>query len=595
MVMRDYDFRGWATRNDVRCSDGRTIRRNAFVDCDGKTVPLVWNHDHNDPMNVLGHAMLENRNEGVYTYAKFNDTEAGRNAKELVKHGDVTALSIYANRLKQNGGDVVHGVIREVSLVLAGANPKAYIENVMSHGDENGEEVIIYTGEDFELGHSDEQPTEVVEEPVVEHAEESEKESKKMAEEKTVKDVFDTLNEEQKTVVYALIGQALEDAKGNKSEGDEEDVKHNVFDNDYEEVDVLSHSEMAAVFSDAKRLGSMKEAALQHGIEDIEILFPEAKNVNGVAPEFIKRDMGWVDVVMNGTSHSPFSRIKTVFADITEDEARAKGYLADHTHRNEWGNLVDATGRPAYKKEEVFSLLKRSTTPTTIYKKQKLDRDDVIDITDFDVIAWIKGEMRMMLNEEIARAVLVGDGRLSSDDDKINEQNIRPIWKDEDLFVVRKTVVVGSSDTADTKAKAAIRAAIKARKDYRGSGNPVCFMTEDLLTDMLLLEDGIGHLLYDTEEKLRTALRCSKIVTVPVMENQVRQDAKAGNVDKTLGMIFVNLSDYKIGADKGGNVNMFDDFDIDYNAMKYLMETRISGALIKPYSAIVVEFADEER
>ena len=554
--MANYDFSGWATRNDLLCGDGRTIRKNAFKDNDGRTVPLVWNHQHNNADNVLGHALLENRDEGVYAYGVFNDNESGRAAKELVRHGDVTSLSIYANKLKQVGGDVVHGNIRELSLVLAGANPGAYIDFVMAHGDDGEEALEANYNENIMLYHADEPNKK------------DPKEEPNMAEgkEKTVGDVFNELTEEQKTVVYAMIGQALEESGGNNEE-DEEDMKHNIFENDYREDEaVLMHSAMNEILGDAKRYGSLKESFLAHaedyGISNIDYLLPDVHNLN-TPPEFIKRETGWVQKVMSGTHHTPFSRIKSMFADITEDEARAKGYIK--------GKL---------KKEEVFSLLKRSTTPTTIYKKQKIDRDDVIDITDFDVVTWLKSEMRMMLDEEIARAILIGDGRLSSSDDKINEQNIRPILNDADLFTIRWSVASGSSD--DDKAKNFIRAAIKSRKNYKGSGTPTLFTTEDMLTDLLLLEDGIGHKLYKTEAELATALRVKEIVTVPVMENLTDKDSKA-----VYGII-VNLSDYNVGADKGGSVNMFDDFDIDYNQMKYLIETRCSGALIKPFSAIVL-------
>ena len=594
--MENFDFSGWATRNDLKCSDGRIIRKDAFKSNDGQKVPLVWNHQHTDPNEVLGHAILENRNEGVYAYCKFNETESGQTAKLLVQHGDVNALSIYANQLKQQGPNVMHGNIRELSLVLAGANPGAFIESIIKHGEESDEEGIIYTGENISLEHtgcgeSSEEPAENEE---LKHADEADKkkEDSKMAEEpkkneggdETVADVFNTLNEKQKTVVYAMIGQALEDAnKGEKSEGGNEEMKHNVFDNDTENQEtVLSHDDMQAIIADAKRYGSMKDSFLAHsteieyapksgtyGINTPDYLFPEARNLN-TPPEFIKREMGWVQKVMGGVHHSPFSRIKSMFADITEDDARAKGYIK--------GKL---------KKEEVFGLLKRTTTPTTIYKKQKMDRDDVIDITDFDVIAWLKSEMRMMLDEEIARAILVGDGRSSSSDDKINEMNIRPIWKDEDLFTIKSTIEVDAAANADQRAKAFIRACIKSRKNYKGSGTPTLFTTDDVLTDCLLLEDANGRVIYDTEEKLRTALRVSSIVTVPVMENLKREDSTGASLD--LMGIVVNLADYNVGADKGGAVNMFDDFDIDYNQQKYLIETRCSGALIKPFSAIALE------
>ena len=571
--MERFDFSGWATRNNLKCSDGRTIRKDAFKDNNGQKVPLVWNHQHNEPFNILGHALLENREEGVYAYCTFNDTEAGQNAKQLVEHGDVSALSIYANQLKQHGGDVIHGSIREVSLVLAGANPGAFIDSIICHGEESEEEAIIYTGEDISLSHADNE--EMKEEKTMEDT----KKVENKTDNKTVKDVFDTLTEEQKTVVYALIGQALESAgvtDENDENDDEEDnnMKHNVFDqDDMMKGNVLSHSDMEEIFSDAKRAGSLKEAFLAHnatyGIDQIDTLFPEPKSMN-TPPEFIKRDMNWVAGVINGVHHTPFSRIKSMFANITEDEARAKGYIK--------GKL---------KKEEVFTLLKRTTTPTTIYKKQKLDRDDIIDITDFDVVAWIKSEMRMMLDEEIARAILVGDGRLTSDDDHINEANIRPIWKDDDLYTIKTKITVDASATDDDKAKAVIKAAVKSRKDYKGSGNPVLYTTEDFLTNCLLLEDTQGYRLYKSEQDVATAMRVSRIVTVPVMENLSRTDSESKT--RNLVGIIVNLNDYNVGADKGGAVNMFDDFDIDYNQQKYLMETRCSGALIKPYSAIALE------
>ena len=572
--MEGYDFGGWATRNDIRCSDGRTIRKNAFIDNDGKTVPLVWNHSHNDPANVLGHALLENRDQGVYAYCKFNNTELAQNAKELVKHGDVTELSIYANQLKQNGGDVLHGAIREVSLVLAGANPGAFIDSIMMHGEESDEEAIIYTGESISLSHADTSTNES--KPV-----ESKKEEKggTMNNEKTMKEVLDELTEEQKNVVYALIGQALED--GGVDDEDEEDyededegdneMKQNVFDRDeqYSE-NVLSHSDMMDIISDAKRYGSMKDSFLAHtqdyGIENVDFLFPEPETLS-MEPTFVQRDMTWVQKVMGSVHHTPFSRIKSLFADITADEARAKGYI-----------------KGKMKKEEVFTLLKRTTTPTTIYKKQKMDRDDVVDITDFDVIAWLKKEMRLMLDEEIARAILIGDGRLPSSDDKINETNVRPILTDEDLYTVKANITVAPDATGSEKAKAFIDAVIRSRKEYKGSGSPTLFTTEDMVTECLLLEDSIGHKLYKTEAELATTLRVKEIVTVEVMEGV--QDKNSHDV----AGIIVNLADYNVGADKGGAVNMFDDFDIDYNQQKYLIETRCSGALVKPYSAIALAF-----
>ena len=577
MKMSKYDFSGWATKNNLRCSDGRTIMKDAFKHNDGQTVPLVWNHQHNDPLNILGHALLENREEGVYAYCQFNDTEAGRNAKMLVEHGDVTALSIYANKLKQKGGNVEHGVIREVSLVLAGANPGAFIDSIIRHGESSDEEGVIYTGENLELYHAEENQNE----------NEGKKEEAKEVDnkkERTVQDVFDTLNEEQKNVVYALIGQALEDKEvehSNINENEEENVmKHNVFENDnYNNNDILTHAEMETILRDAKRIGSLREAVLQHndgddiydtyGIkpnadgEGISMLFPDYRNLNNT-PEFIKRDTGWVAQVMGAVHHTPFSRIKSMFADIREEEARALGYMK--------GDL---------KKEEVFSLLKRTTDPQTIYKKQKLHRDDVVDITSFDVVAWIKAEMRMMLEEEIARAILIGDGRLADDDNKIQQQHIRSIANEDPLFAIHKDLVV---EDGEEKAKGFIKTCIRARKDYKGSGEPTLFLAEEMLVEMLLLEDKNGRLIYESEAALARALRVRNIVTVPVMEG-------AQNLAKTKNVlaIVVNLKDYNVGADKGGAVAMFEDFDIDYNAQKYLIETRCSGALIKPFSAIVVE------
>lgn len=574
--MSKYDFSGWATKNDLKCSDGRTIRRDAFKDNDGQTVPLVWNHQHNDSQNVLGHALLENRPEGVYAYCKFNDTPAGKNAKMLVEHGDVSALSIYANRLKQNQGDVTHGVIREVSLVLAGANPGAFIDSIMRHGECSDNEAVIYTGEELVLEHADKE-------------DEMENDNKK---EKTVQDVVDSMSEEQRNVMYALIGQALEDVKHsedaeenqneNNGEGEDNEMKHNVFENDNnKQNNTLSHADMEMILKNAKRCGSLKEAVLAHadehgdaiydtyGIkpnadgEGISMLFPDYKNLNNV-PEFIKRDTGWVAQVMGAVHHTPFSRIKSMFADIREEEARALGYMK--------GDL---------KKEEVFSLLKRTTDPQTIYKKQKLHRDDVIDITSFDVVAWIKAEMRMMLEEEIARAILIGDGRLADDDNKIQQQHIRSIANEEELFAIHKDLEVADGEE---KAKGFIKTCIRARKDYKGSGEPTLFLAEEMLVEMLLLEDKNGRIIYESEQALARALRVKNIVSVPVMEG-AQNLAKTKNI---LGIV-VNLKDYNVGADKGGAVAMFEDFDIDYNAQKYLIETRCSGALVKPFSAIVIE------
>ena len=575
--MAKWDFTGWATKANLKCSDGRTIMQNAFKDDDGRTVPLVWNHQHNDPTNVLGHALLENRPEGVFAYCKFNDSEAGKTAKLLVQHGDVNALSIWANQLTEKMSQVYHGVIREVSLVLAGANPGASIQSVLEHSDGEGFEAEIFTGENIELYHADEEEGT----KKTSAADDSKKnsESEKKDDEETIEDVFNTLSEKQKNAVYVLIGAAVEDAEeesddddsadgDNSKGGNDNTMKHNVFDNDEKKQEnVLSHDAMQTIVNDAKRYGSLKDSFLAHaeeyGIQDIDWLFPEARTLNN-PPEFIKRDTGWVSKVMGAVHKSPFSRIKSVFADITEDEARAKGYMK--------GKL---------KKEEVFSLLKRTTTPTTVYKKQKMDRDDVIDITDFDVVAWIKGEMRMMLDEELARAILIGDGRLASSDDKINEQNIRPISKEEELFAVQAPVTVASAATDDDKAKEFIRTVIKSRKQYKGSGNPVLYTTEDWVTNCLLLTDANGRDLYESVDKLATKLRVREIVTVEAMENAKGKD------DKPLIGILVNLNDYNVGADKGGSINMFDDFDIDYNQQKYLIETRCSGALTKPYSAIV--------
>lgn len=629
---KNFDFGGWATRANLLCSDGRIIRENAFEECDGKTVPLVWNHQHNDPDSVLGHALLENRGDGVYAYCTFNDTESGQNAKLLVQHGDVDQLSIYANKLKQQGRDVIHGVIREVSLVLAGANSGARIDSVVMHSDDSYEEGYIFTGEfldDVEsIEHADkekkgepemgegekpapedktiadvlktfnEEQLKVLyalvgqimaenkpsnepvkkgeDKPEVKHSEEN----SKPEEEKTIADVLDTFNEEQRKVLNAIVGQALSERDDEEDyedyeeddediEGGNDDMKHNVFDKETASSDVLTHSEMTEILEDARRGGSLADAVLQHGIEQIDYLFPDAKTMDA-APAFIKRDDTWVSDVMNAVHKTPFSRIKSILADITEADARAKGYIK--------GNL---------KTEEFFSLMKRTTTPTTIYKKQALDRDDVVDITDFDVVAWLKTEMRMMLNEEIARAVLVGDGRSASSNDKINEQNVRPIWTDDDVYTVKAAINVTSSTSDDEKAKAFIKACKKSRKDYKGSGNPVMFMSEDMLTDCLLLEDTNQRVIYDTVDKLATALRVSKIVTVPVMDGLTRV---VGSNTHTLAGIYVNLTDYNIGADKGGAVNLFDDFDIDYNQMKYLIETRCSGALTKPYSAVALEF-----
>lgn len=550
-----YDFSGWATKSNIPCSDGRTIMPDAFKHNDGMTVPLVWNHEHNDPEHVLGHAELENRAEGVYAYCSFNETESGQNARKLVQHGDVRSLSIYANQLKHSGANVVHGQIREVSLVLAGANPGARIVDVISHSDEDDECAFITADEKLELFHADEGEKK---------GEEKDMADNKEAKGKTLKDVFDSMNEEQKNVVYALVGQAIEDAKSGNTDNNEEDsdMKHNVFDNENEQQDdVLSHSAIEEIFSDAKKSGhgSLRDECLAHGITNIEYLFPDAQNVTRT-PEFIDRDTGWVSKVMNGVHHTPFSRIKTTFADITGDEARARGYV-----------------KGKQKLEEVFTLLKRTTDPQTIYKKQKLDRDDLIDITDFDAAAWVKAEMRGKLDEEIARAILIGDGRLTSSDDHIKHDRVRPIAFDDDLYTI-KYEMEANQDESDF-----VDACVISQDDYDGSGNPTCFMTQKLLTRCLLLKDLNGHRLYKDIRELATAMLVKEIVVVPVMKGLKDAD------NQPIHAVIVNLDDYNVGADKGGAVQMFEDFDIDFNAEKYLIETRISGAMIKPKAAIVIK------
>lgn len=594
-MKKKYDFSGWATRNDVRCSDGRTIRQDAFKEQDGQIVPLVWQHQHSSLDNVLGHALLENRPEGVYAYGKFNNTEMGRTAKEAVTNGDLTSLSIYANQLKHQGHDVVHGMIREVSLVLAGANPLARIEDLSLEHSEDGErlEDIFCAEKPISLAHSDdddeddelEDLQEEIEddkenEEDIEHAD---KENDEEDDDETVNDVMDTLTEKQTQAVEYLIEEALkigENMKHSDLEEEDTDMKNNVFDNTNENMDMqaLQHAEelkaeFKEIVEEAQSCGSLRKAFLAHaegdyGITNINYLFPDYKTLR-TTPEFVKRDTDWVSKVINGTHHTPFSRIKSVFADLREEDARAKGYIK--------GNR---------KIEEVFTLLKRTTDPQTIYKKQKLDRDDVIDITDFDVVAWIKGEMRMMLDEEIARAVLVGDGRSSASNDHINPLHIRPIWQDDEFYTIQATVAFENTDSEDAKAKKIIRKALRSRKDYKGSGNPTFFTTEDTITTLLLLEDGVGRRIYNSINELAIALRVNEIVAVPVMENLTRE--VNGTTHTLLGLI-VNLNDYNIGADKGGAVNMFEDFDIDYNQQKYLIETRCSGALVKPYSAIAIE------
>ena len=578
--MNKYDFCGWATKNDLKCSDGRVIRRNAFKDDDGKRVPVVWNHRHDDAFDVLGHADLENRAEGVYAYVKLNeDTDQGRNALALVNHGDINAMSICANKLRQSGSDVLHGVIREISLVLAGANPGAMIEDIITHSDEDGDSAMIYTGmnlifdDSSEISHAKEDsPKETSEET---------KEDKTVAnEEKTVGELMDSamkkLDPDEKDAVYAVIGAALEQSATDDEEEDD-DVSHNVFEGKKaKDSDTLMHAEiLEESFRDAKKYGTLKESikehALEHGINDIDLLFPDPK-ATATEPTMVTRDMDWVSVVMNGVHHIPFARIKSLYADLTEDEARAKGYI-----------------KGKYKKEQVFGLLKRTTQPTTVFKKQKLDRDDMID-AEFDIVPMIRKEMRMMLNEELARAYMFGDGRPTSSDDKINEQCIRPVWTDDPFFTINATFTVSAGATSDDKAKAFIRAAIKARKDYKGSGTPIMLTSEDILTDMLLMTDSTGRDLYTDETQLARKLRVSRIITCPIMNNLTRE---VGGKNRTLFGLILNLNDYNVGADRGGQVSMFDDFDIDYNAQKYLIETRCSGSLIKPYSAIAVELESD--
>lgn len=651
-----FDFSGWATKNDLKCSDGRVIRRDAFKVNDGMTVPLVWNHRHDTTSAVLGHALLENRDEGVYAYGFLNNTRAGKEAKEMISHGDVVSLSIYANNLVQDGANVLHGAIREVSLVLAGANPGAFIESAFAHGepiDDADEEGVIYSGGDLSFYHSDikkkkddeededdeeydedeeeleddeaedeDEEDEEEEEPVVKKKKKGEKEMAHSADsaekggEKTIQEIVDTMNDEQKDAMYALIGAAVEDATGGSDEDEEEDMKHNVFDSDVQMNNYIAHAAILdGMLDDAKKkkVGSLKElvdeayeeGVLEHSIDttgmtvgdgdwrsiipegrpttygfnDPDMLFPDPKSLSN-QPEWIQRNMDWVSVVLNGVHRSPFSRIKSQFANITEDEARAKGYTKTHK-----------------KTEEMFSVLKRVTTPTTIYKKQRMDRDDIIDITDFDVVAWIKGEMRIMLNEEIARAILVGDGRAANSPDKIDEAAIRPIIKDDPLFNTKVAVSVAHGATGETKAKEAIDAIIRARKNYKGSGNPILFTTEDWVTEMLLIKDQMGHYLYETEATLATRLRVSRIVTVELLENQTvpvttTEGGSTVTVNKPLLGVIVNPVDYNVGADKGGSIELFDDFDIDFNQYVWLMEGRMSGALTKPFSALTV-YVDE--
>lgn len=627
-----HDFGGYATKNDIKCSDGRTIRQNAFKDNDGSIVPLVWMHQHDDPMNVLGHARLENRNDGVYAYCYLNDSEQAKHAKELVRHGDISAMSIFANRLQQQGGEVHHGVIREVSLVMAGANPGAYIEeDSFEHSDGTTQylaegEAVIYGDNPLNIVmHSEQEDVEDIE-----HADKDDekKDDEDMAEEnqngspetsdegksdETVADVFntipedvqeiiyyvigcvtegedieddrvdevkealDSLDDKQKQVVQYLVGQAAEDSDAGDTEEVDEEVdeeeevimKHNIFDAETEESTLIHAEDMKAAIEDGKKCGSMRQSFLEHGIEDIEYLFPDAKMATPT-PDMLTRPMGWVPEVLNATKKSPFSRIKSIAANLTKDEARAKGYI-----------------KGKKKEEQQFGLLKRVTTPQTIYKKQALDRDDVIDITDFDVVAFVKSDLKMMIDEEIARAIFVGDGRGVGEEDKIDEEHIRPIYQDADTYTIHYEIDVDSISDVNEKSNALVDAAVRARKEYRGSGNPVFYASTDVINDMLLSRDKMGRRMYANEQDLAAAIRVSRIVEVPVFEGVERTDEETEK-HELLGII-VNLADYTIGSDKGGELNFFDDFDIDFNKEKYLMETRISGCLTKPYSAIAIE------
>lgn len=578
MSSKNYDFGGWATKNNLLCSDGVVIAGGAFADDDGRKVPLVWMHGHADVKNVIGHAILENRKDGVYAYCSLNDTDEGKHAKESIVHGDVSGLSIWANQIKKQGRNVVHGVIKELSVVLAGANPGAYIDTVIVHGDEGDDyesNAIIYTGEQIE--HAEPESTQQTNEPTNEKG-------------ATATEVYETLNDDQKKLVKILVGIAVNDALENQnnkknepddsqqaanenvqhSEGDDNmsTIKHNIFENSNDDdTQVLSQSEMSDILKDAKRYGSLRESVIQHGITDIDILFPEAEAVTK-EPSLVKRDTEWVGKFLNSTTKTPLTKIKSWHANITEDEARARGYIKGKKKVN-----------------EVFGLLKRVTQPTTIYKHQQLERDDVEDIVDFDVVSWLKAEMRIMLDEELARAMLVGDGRLEGSDDKINEGNIRPIWKDDDFYTIKQTIAAKET-TADV-ASAFIDEAVRAHIEYKGSGNPTLYAPESMITECLLLKDLNGHRLYKSMEELATAMRVKEIVSVPVMENLTRTNANSKTV-KLLGII-VNGQDYTVGAKNGGKVAMFDDFDIDYNAMKYLIETRCSGAMTVPYGAIALE------
>lgn len=663
MKTRSFDFGGWATKNDLVCADGRTIRKNAFKDDDGRTVPLVWQHNHEDPTRVIGHALLENRDNGVYAYCSFNNTDIAQHVKELVRHEDVNSLSIYANKLKQNGGDVLHGVIREVSVVLAGANPGAMIEfPIMEHGEESETEACIWPGEesldfgnDFGLQHADDKEEPKEETP---KKEEPAKEEEKADENETVQDVLNTLTDEQQKVVEFLVGKALEGDDGedeaeHSEEYDEDDLSHadekdgnggktvadvietltpkqrkvveyliaqaidsrengnteddkeegeashsiedeeeftmkkNVFDNTQEATqyeDTLTHAQLLELANDAKRLGSLRESVLAHaqdyGIEQIDYLMPEYREVTGGAPQFIKRDDTWVAKIMRGVHHTPFAKVKMTFADITKDQARARGYIKGHR-----------------KSEEVFKLLKREIGPTTVYKKQKLDRDDMIDISEgFDKVAWLKGEMRMMLDEELARAYIIGDGRAEDSDDKIDEANIIPVLKDDSLYVIRQKFTL---EPGQAHGDALIDAVTYGMEEYQGSGNCIALMTRREYSQLRLLKDKMGRRIYNNDSEINSALGVRDILFVPQMgdASTVWHDTKANKYYKPL-VIILDLDDYNVGADKGGSVNMFEDFDIDYNQQKYLIETRCSGGLTKPYSALIVieetEAPDEE-
>lgn len=588
----DYDCSGWATKANTRCYDGLTIAPDAFKECDGKTVPMVYNHDHSSVDNVIGHCLLKNRPQGVYCYAKFNDTDTGRTAKACVENGDLNAFSIYANGLQKVGKTVKHGFIREVSLVLAGCNPGALIDEVVKHSadeDYDEGEAFIYNDEGLSLTHGLDPNGDPLEELThsTDGGNDTKQEDAGMADEKkngkTLEEVYNSMTDEQKECCHALVGLAMEEADGEDGEDDgEEDttVKQNVFDHDTTET-VLKHSigDINAVIKGAKSSGTMKAAFensditgeelayLSHSIDNVEWLFPD-DHLLDTTPRIIDKPDDWVSVVMGAVHHVPFSRIKSMFADLTEEDARAKGYFK--------GN---------FKKEEVFGLLRRSTSPTTVYKKQKLDRDDVIDITSFDVVVWLRKEMRLKLDRELALAYLLGDGRLAASEDKIDENCIRPVFNDSDLFTIKVQCKTTGLTTVEDKYKALIKQILRSRKEYRGSGTPTLYTTEDALTEMLLLEDGIGHTLYADEAALARKLRVKNIVTIPEMEG--RKGAKGGD----LVCLIVNLADYTVGADKGGAVSMFDDFDIDFNAQKYLIETRCSGALTTPFSAMAVEWA----